>query len=152
MVLHRKDQNVYLSLKHELQADDKTCVCKKFSSTYIIFRINHDAPYTYLCYFQIKLHEFHFLHFKTLNFVRQLIRLYLFKFTDEKIVVFLNMSAQNLPPVASRNTIAEIKGRQYPDQVGFTTSAKVPPPPPKKKKKKKIQAKDSLSVHLSIPL
>lgn len=36
---------------------------------------------------------------------------------EEKIVVFLNMSAQNLPPVASRNTIAEIKGRQYPDQV-----------------------------------
>lgn len=35
----------------------------------------------------------------------------------EEIVVFLNMSAQNLPPVPSRNTIAEIKGRQYPDQV-----------------------------------
>ena len=38
-------------------------------------------------------------------------------FTGEKIVVFLNMSAQNLPPVVSRNTIAEIKGSEYPKQV-----------------------------------
>lgn len=35
----------------------------------------------------------------------------------ENIVVFLNMSAQNLPPVISRNTIAEIKGTEYPEQV-----------------------------------
>ena len=39
----------------------------------------------------------------------------------EKIVVFLNMSAQNLSPVMSRNTIAEIKGREYPDQVNNNT-------------------------------
>ena len=38
-------------------------------------------------------------------------------FLGEKIVVFLNMSAQNLPPVVSRNTIAEIKGSEYPEQV-----------------------------------
>lgn len=35
----------------------------------------------------------------------------------DKIVVKLNMSAQNLPFVESRNTIAEIKGSKYPEQV-----------------------------------
>lgn len=35
----------------------------------------------------------------------------------DKIVVKLKMSAQNLPPVNSRNTIAEIRGSQYPEQV-----------------------------------
>ncbi|XP_052275920.1 carboxypeptidase Q-like isoform X2 [Dreissena polymorpha] len=34
----------------------------------------------------------------------------------EIIEVFLNMSAQNLPNVMSRNTVAEIKGSTYPDQ------------------------------------
>ena len=41
----------------------------------------------------------------------------MFLFLGENIVVFLNMSAQNLPPVISRNTIAEIKGTEYPEQV-----------------------------------
>ena len=41
----------------------------------------------------------------------------LFIFLGDKIVVKLNMSAQNLPFVESRNTIAEIKGSKYPEQV-----------------------------------
>ena len=35
----------------------------------------------------------------------------------EKIVIKLTMEAQNLPPVQSRNTVAEIKGSKYPEQV-----------------------------------
>lgn len=35
----------------------------------------------------------------------------------ERIQVFLNMSAQNLPSTISRNTVAEIKGSMYPEQV-----------------------------------
>ncbi|XP_045181827.2 carboxypeptidase Q-like isoform X2 [Mercenaria mercenaria] len=35
----------------------------------------------------------------------------------EKIEVFLNMSAQNLPTTISRNTVAEIKGSTHPEQV-----------------------------------
>ncbi|XP_071097639.1 carboxypeptidase Q-like [Haliotis cracherodii] len=35
----------------------------------------------------------------------------------EKIVVNLKMEAKNLPPVKSRNTVAEIKGSTYPEQV-----------------------------------
>ncbi|XP_060604455.1 carboxypeptidase Q-like [Ruditapes philippinarum] len=35
----------------------------------------------------------------------------------EKIEVFLNMSAYNYPPTRSRNTVAEIKGSTYPEQV-----------------------------------
>lgn len=35
----------------------------------------------------------------------------------ERIQVFLNMSAQNLPSTISRNTVAEIKGSTYPEQV-----------------------------------
>lgn len=35
----------------------------------------------------------------------------------ERIEVFLNMSAQNLPTTLSRNTVAEIKGSMYPEQV-----------------------------------
>ena len=46
-----------------------------------------------------------------------LILLLLCSSSGEKIVVFLNMSAQNLSPVMSRNTIAEIKGREFQDQV-----------------------------------
>jgi len=42
---------------------------------------------------------------------------YFFVNTGEKIQVFLNMSAQNLPSVISRNTVAEIKGSTYPDEV-----------------------------------
>lgn len=34
-----------------------------------------------------------------------------------KIIVNLKMEAQNLPPVISRNTVAEIKGSVYPEQV-----------------------------------
>lgn len=34
-----------------------------------------------------------------------------------KIVVNLKMEAQNLPPVVSRNTVAEIEGSVYPEQV-----------------------------------
>ena len=41
----------------------------------------------------------------------------LFFFLGDKIVVKLNMCAQNLPFVESRNTIAEIKGSKYPEQV-----------------------------------
>jgi len=37
--------------------------------------------------------------------------------SGEQIEVFLNMSAQNLPNVISRNTVDEIKGSQYPDEV-----------------------------------
>ncbi|KAK3595922.1 hypothetical protein CHS0354_032429 [Potamilus streckersoni] len=35
----------------------------------------------------------------------------------ERIVIFLNMSAQNYPMVESRNTVAEIIGSKYPEQV-----------------------------------
>ena len=35
----------------------------------------------------------------------------------EKIVIKLTMGAQNLPPVHSRNTVAEITGSKYPEQV-----------------------------------
>ncbi|KAL8602312.1 hypothetical protein ACOMHN_022825 [Nucella lapillus] len=35
----------------------------------------------------------------------------------EKIVVKLTMGAKNLPPVQSRNTVVEIKGSKYPEQV-----------------------------------
>ncbi|XP_050403972.2 carboxypeptidase Q [Patella vulgata] len=35
----------------------------------------------------------------------------------EKIVVRLKMEAQSLPPVESRNTVAEIRGSTYPDEV-----------------------------------
>ena len=35
----------------------------------------------------------------------------------EKIVIKLTMGAQNLPPVQSRNTVAEITGSKYPEQV-----------------------------------
>ncbi|XP_069124606.1 carboxypeptidase Q-like [Argopecten irradians] len=35
----------------------------------------------------------------------------------ERIVVELKMAAQNLPPVKSRNTIAEVVGSTYPDEV-----------------------------------
>ena len=34
-----------------------------------------------------------------------------------KIVVNLKMDAQTLPPAVSRNTVAEIKGSLYPEQV-----------------------------------
>ena len=34
-----------------------------------------------------------------------------------KIIVNLKMEAQNLPPVISRNTVAEIKGSVYSEQV-----------------------------------
>ena len=34
-----------------------------------------------------------------------------------KIIVNLKMEAQNLPPVISRNTVTEIKGSVYPEQV-----------------------------------
>ena len=34
-----------------------------------------------------------------------------------KIVVNLKMEAQTLPPAISRNTVAEIKGSLYPEQV-----------------------------------
>ena len=40
-----------------------------------------------------------------------------FLFTGETIVVFLNMSAETLPDVVSRNTVAEIKGYEFPEQV-----------------------------------
>ena len=36
----------------------------------------------------------------------------------QKIVVTLKMQAKNYPPVKSRNTVAEIKGSKYPEQVG----------------------------------
>lgn len=35
----------------------------------------------------------------------------------EKVEVFLKMGAQSLPPVMSRNTVAEIRGSQMPDKV-----------------------------------
>ncbi|KAL5008385.1 hypothetical protein ScPMuIL_013966 [Solemya velum] len=35
----------------------------------------------------------------------------------EKIVIHLKMSAKNLPPAKSRNTVAEIVGSKYPEQV-----------------------------------
>lgn len=35
----------------------------------------------------------------------------------EKITIKLTMGAQNLPPVQSRNTVAEIRGSRYPEQV-----------------------------------
>lgn len=35
----------------------------------------------------------------------------------ERVVVKLKMQAQNLPPVTSRNTVAEIRGWKYPEQV-----------------------------------
>ena len=34
-----------------------------------------------------------------------------------KIVINLKMEAQTLPPAVSRNTVAEIKGSEYPEQV-----------------------------------
>ena len=34
-----------------------------------------------------------------------------------KIVINLKMEAQTLPPSISRNTVAEIKGSEYPEQV-----------------------------------
>jgi len=34
-----------------------------------------------------------------------------------KIVINLKMDAKNLPPAVSRNTVAEIKGSVYPEQV-----------------------------------
>ena len=34
-----------------------------------------------------------------------------------KIVINLKMAAKTLPPVVSRNTVAEIKGSVYPEQV-----------------------------------
>lgn len=38
-------------------------------------------------------------------------------FEGVKIRVTLKMEAKNLPPVMSRNTVAEIKGSKYPEQV-----------------------------------
>ena len=42
-----------------------------------------------------------------------------FTFAGETIVVFLNMSAETLPNVVSRNTVAEIKGYEFPEQVAW---------------------------------
>ena len=39
-----------------------------------------------------------------------------------KIVINLKMEAQTLPPTVSRNTVAEIKGSVYPEQVYFASS------------------------------
>ena len=37
-----------------------------------------------------------------------------------KIMINLKMAAKTLPPVVSRNTVAEVKGSMYPEQVcGF---------------------------------
>lgn len=37
----------------------------------------------------------------------------------DKIVIHLYMEAQNLPGATSRNTVAEIVGSKYPDQVSL---------------------------------
>ena len=39
-----------------------------------------------------------------------------------KIVINLKMAAKNLPPAVSRNTVAEIKGSVYPEQVSAFVS------------------------------
>ena len=39
-----------------------------------------------------------------------------------KIVVNLKMAAKTLPPAVSRNTVAEIKGSVYPEQVSAFVS------------------------------
>ena len=64
--------------------------------------------------FQFKSHFFNII---SIRYQVKSIKLRTQLFTGEKIVVFLNMSAHNLPPVVSRNTIAEIKGRKHPEQV-----------------------------------
>ena len=40
-----------------------------------------------------------------------------------KVVINLKMAAKNFPPAVSRNTIAEIKGSVYPEQVSAFVSA-----------------------------